>query len=80
VVGEVRGAELIAMLQALNTGHRGAAATIHANSFTDVMTRVKSIGKSAGVDAELIVEQMGSAFTWGIHVENRKVVTIAKLK
>jgi pilus assembly protein CpaF len=80
VVGEVRGAELIAMLQALNTGHRGAAATIHANSFADVMTRVKSIGKSAGVDAELIVEQMGSAFTWGIHVENRKVVTIAKLK
>ncbi len=80
VVGEVRGAELIVMLQALNTGHRGAAATIHANSFADVMTRVKSIGKSAGVDAELIVEQMGSAFTWGIHVENRKVVTIAKLE
>ncbi len=80
VVGEVRGAELIVMLQALNTGHRGAAATIHANSFADVMTRVKSIGKSAGVDAELIVEQMGSAFTWGIHVENRKVVTIAKLQ
>ncbi len=80
VVGEVRGAELIAMLQALNTGHRGAAATIHANSFADIMTRVKSIGKSAGVDADSIVEQMRSAFTWGIHVENRKVVTIAKLK
>ena len=79
VVGEVRGAELIVMLQALNTGHRGAGATIHANSFDDVETRVKSIGKSVGVDTDFMLEQMRSAFTWGIHLENRKVVTIAKL-
>ena len=80
VVGEVRGAELIVMLQALNTGHRGAGATIHANSFDDVETRVKSIGKSVGVDTDFMLEQMRSAFTWGIHLENRKVVTIAKLQ
>jgi pilus assembly protein CpaF len=80
VIGEVRGAELIVMLQALNTGHRGAGATIHANSFADVMPRVKSIGRSVGFDAESMSEQMRSAFTWIIHVEHRKVVTIAKVK
>ncbi|MFM1957241.1 MAG: hypothetical protein RLZ41_640 [Actinomycetota bacterium] len=80
VIGEVRGAELIVMLQALNTGHRGAGATIHANSFVDVMPRVKSIGRAVGFDAESMTEQMRSAFTWIIHVEHRKVVTIAKVK
>lgn len=80
VIGEVRGAELIVMLQALNTGHRGAGATIHANSFADVMPRVKSIGRAVGFDAESMSEQMRSAFTWIIHVEQRKVVTIAKVK
>ena len=80
VIGEVRGAELIVMLQALNTGHRGAGATIHANSFADVMPRVKSIGRAVGFDAESMSEQMRSAFTWIIHVEQRMVVTIAKVK
>jgi pilus assembly protein CpaF len=79
VIGEVRGAELIVMLQALNTGHRGAGATIHANSFADVLPRVNSIGRSVGVDAQSMLEQMRSAFTWVIHVDHRKVVTIDKL-
>ena len=78
VVGEVRGAELIVMLQALNTGHRGAGATIHANSFDDVLPRVNAIGRGAGLDAQSILEQMRSAFTWLIHVDHRKVVKIAK--
>ena len=80
VVGEVRGSELIVMLQALNTGHRGAGATIHANSFVDVIPRIKSIGRSVGFDAESMLEQMQAAFSWIIHVEDRKVVTIAKVK
>lgn len=80
VIGEVRGAELIVMLQALNTGHRGAGATIHANSFADVMPRVIGIGRAVGIDSQSIVEQLHSAFTWIIHVDHRKVVTIAKIK
>lgn len=79
VVGEVRGIELLVMLQALNTGHRGAGATIHANSFADVIPRVNAIARSAGVDAESVREQMQSAFTWLIHVEARRVVNIEKL-
>jgi pilus assembly protein CpaF len=79
VIGEVRGAELIVMLQALNTGHRGAGATIHANSFADVLPRVNSIGRAVGIDSESMLEQMRSAFTWVIHIDHLKVVTIDKL-
>lgn len=78
VVGEVRGAELMVMLQALNTGHRGAGATIHANSLADVMPRINAIARNAGVDAVSIAEQMRSAFSWIIHVDSRKVVQIAE--
>jgi pilus assembly protein CpaF len=78
-VGEVRGVELLVMLQALNTGHRGAGATIHANSLSDVMPRVNAIGRGAGLDSDSISEQMRSAFQWVIHVENRKVVEIARI-
>ena len=77
VVGEVRGAELIVMLQALNTGHRGAGATIHANSLEDVLPRVYAIGRSVGIDSKDMSEQMQSAFSWMIHVDHRKVVKIA---
>jgi pilus assembly protein CpaF len=79
VVGEVRGVELLVMLQALNTGHKGAGATIHANSITDVLPRVNAIARSAGVDAISIAEQMKAAFAWIIHVDSRKVVAIEKL-
>lgn len=80
VVGEVRGAELLVMLQALNTGHRGAGVTIHANSLADVMPRVNAIGRAAGVDANSMMEQMRSAFQWIIHVENRRVIEIASVQ
>lgn len=77
-VGEVRGVELLVMLQALNTGHKGAGATIHANSLDDVLPRVKAIARDAGVDSISITEQMRSAFQWIIQVQNRKVVNIEK--
>jgi pilus assembly protein CpaF len=79
VVGEVRGAELIVMLQALNTGHQGAGATIHANSLEDVLPRVYAIGRSVGIDSKDMTEQMQSAFSWLIHVDHRKVVKIARI-
>lgn len=78
-VGEVRGIELLVMLQALNTGHRGAGATIHSNSLEDVMPRVNAIARNAGVDSISIAEQMKSAFQWIIHVSNRRVVEIARI-
>ena len=69
VVGEVRGAELLVMLQALNTGHSGAGATIHANSLQGVARRLTAIGQSAGLSAEALAGQAASAFSWVLQLD-----------
>ena len=53
VVGEVRGAEALDMLQAMNTGHEGSLATIHANSPRDALTRLEAMCLMAGADLPL---------------------------
>ena len=50
VVGEVRGAEVVELLTALNTGHEGGCGTIHANSAHDVPARLEALGLMAGLD------------------------------
>lgn len=53
VVGEVRGAEVLDLLTALNTGHQGSAATLHANSALEVPQRISALGLLAGLAPEL---------------------------
>jgi pilus assembly protein CpaF len=64
IVGEVRGAETVDMLQAMNTGHEGSLTTIHANSPRDALARLETLVLTAGVDLPLraIREQTSSAF------------------
>ena len=62
-VGEVRGLELVTMLDALNTGHSGAGATIHANSLSAVASRLISIGARARVSARALGLQVIDAFS-----------------
>ncbi|HEY0589122.1 MAG TPA: CpaF family protein, partial [Pseudoduganella sp.] len=50
ILGEVRGAEAIDMLQAMNTGHEGSFATIHANSPRDALSRLESMVGMAGAN------------------------------
>lgn len=50
VVGEVRGAEVVELLTALNTGHEGGCGTIHANTPADVPARLEALGLMAGLD------------------------------
>ena len=50
VVGEVRGAEVVDLLAALNTGHEGGCGTVHANSARDVPARLEALGLTAGLD------------------------------
>jgi pilus assembly protein CpaF len=48
IVGEVRGAESLDMLQAMNTGHDGSLTTVHANSCRDALTRIETLVSMAG--------------------------------
>ncbi len=64
IVGEVRGAETLDMLQAMNTGHEGSLTTIHANTPRDALSRLETLVMTAGVELphRAIREQIASAF------------------
>src|SRR5882724_2478366 len=58
IVGEVRGVEVMDMLQAMNTGHEGSMTTIHANSPRDAITRMESMAGMSGVTlSETLIKQ-----------------------
>jgi pilus assembly protein CpaF len=69
VVGEVRGAEALDMLQALNTGHEGSLTTVHANSPVDALRRVETLALMAGVGLphSAVREQVASALDVVVH-------------
>ncbi|HEX3277841.1 MAG TPA: CpaF family protein [Thermoleophilaceae bacterium] len=69
VVGEVRGAEALDMLQALNTGHDGSLTTVHANSPEDALRRVETLALMAGVGLPhaAVREQAASALDLIVH-------------
>ena len=68
VVGEVRGGEVVDMLAAMNTGHEGGCATIHANSAADVPSRVEGLALAAGLTREAAHSQLCSAVDVVIHL------------
>lgn len=68
VVGECRGAEVRELLSALNTGHDGGAGTIHANSMTDVPTRLEALGALAGLETGALARQVVSAMDFVVHL------------
>ena len=70
VIGEVRGAEALDMLQAMNTGHDGSLSTVHANSPRDAMARLETLVLMAGLELPLraIREQVSSAIDLVVHL------------
>jgi pilus assembly protein CpaF len=83
VVGEVRGAEALDMLQAMNTGHDGSLSTVHANSARDALSRIETMVLMAGYDLPVraIRQQVASALDLIVHLERlsdgtRRVVAI----
>ena len=71
LLGEVRGPELLTLLNALNTGHRGAGGTIHANDARAVATRITTIGLQSGWQARAVAAAAAEAVQWVIHVERQ---------
>jgi pilus assembly protein CpaF len=68
VVGEVRGAEVVDLLGALNTGHEGGCGTVHANSASDVPARLEALGALAGLGRAAVHSQVASALHAVIHL------------
>jgi len=86
IVGEVRGAEVVDMLQAMNTGHEGSMVTLHANTPRDALTRLENMIGMAGFNLppKAMREQISSALTAVIHISRlsdgkRKVTSIQEI-
>ena len=87
IVGEVRGAEALDMLQAMNTGHDGSLSTIHANTPRDALARIETMVLMAGYDLPVraIRQQVASALDLIIHLErledgSRRVTSITEVQ
>lgn len=86
ILGEVRGAEAMDMLQAMNTGHEGSMGTIHANTPRDALTRLENMLGMAGVNSppKVMRSQIASAINVVIQVARltdgkRKVVSLQEI-
>jgi pilus assembly protein CpaF len=81
IVGEVRGAEALDMLQAMNTGHEGSMTTVHCNGPRDALSRLETMVLMAGYElpVKAIREQINSALNLIMHLDRmpdgRRVVT-----
>src|SRR4051794_34370725 len=87
IVGEVRGAEALDMLQAMNTGHDGSLCTVHANSPRDALARIETMVLMAGYDLPVraIRQQVASALDLIVHLErlqdgSRRVTAITEVQ
>ena len=87
IVGEVRGAEALDMLQAMNTGHDGSLSTIHANSPRDALSRIETMVLMTGYDLPVraIRGQVASALDMIVHLErledgSRRVTAITEVQ
>lgn len=74
IVGEIRGPEARVFLDALNTGHRGALSTIHANSAGDALRRLAQLamrGTGGGIPLDDVAEECGKSIDAVVHVANQ---------
>jgi len=86
VIGEVRGAEALDLLTALNTGHDGALSTVHANSPADALARLETLALMAGIGLPhaAVAEQVRRGVDLVVHLERgsdgaRRVTEIAEV-
>jgi pilus assembly protein CpaF len=86
ILGEVRGEEAFDMLQAMNTGHEGSMATVHANTPRDALTRLESMVAMCNLNLpeKTVRQQIASAISIVVQVSrlsdgSRKVMSISEI-
>jgi pilus assembly protein CpaF len=86
IVGEVRGGEVVDMLQAMNTGHEGSMATVHANSPRDALTRLENMAGMGGmiIPPKAMRQQISSAIMAIVQISRltdgrRKLVSLQEI-
>ena len=72
IVGEVRGAEVCDLLNALNTGHDGGAGTVHANSPAEVPARMEALAALGGLSRSALHSQLSAAFHVVLHMRRER--------
>ena len=87
IVGEIRGAEALDMLQAMNTGHEGSLSTVHSNSARDALSRIETMVLMAGYDLPVraIRQQVSAALDMVIHLARlqdgtRRVTSVTEVQ
>jgi pilus assembly protein CpaF len=85
-VGEVRGEEVLDMLQAMNTGHEGSLATMHANSARDALIRLETMVALTGIDiaSKFLRHYISSALDVIVHISrladgSRKLMSLQEV-
>ena len=71
VVGEVRGAEVVELLAALNTGHDGGAGTVHASAAALLPARLEALALAAGLPRDALHSQLAAAVRAVVHLARR---------
>jgi pilus assembly protein CpaF len=86
IVGEVRGGEALDMLQAMNTGHEGSLATVHANNAYDALSRIETLATMSDIEVPFaaIRDQVNSAIDLVVQLNrhadgSRRIVELAYL-
>jgi pilus assembly protein CpaF len=86
ILGEVRGAEALDMLQAMNTGHEGSLTTIHANSPRDAVSRLETMVSMSGfeIPVRVVRQQISSALSLIVQASRlmdgkRRILSISEI-
>lgn len=84
VIGEVRGAEVVDLLAAMNTGHDGGAGTVHANTVSDIPARIEALAATGGFSRGAVHAQLTGAIQVVVHLKRaggaRRVAEIGVLQ
>lgn len=83
IVGEMRSTEVVPFMLAMNTGHKGLMSTIHANSCSDALSRIALLfslySENKQLDFSLITKLACKNIDYVVHLENKKIVEVARI-